>query len=105
VATDKYGMGYSGIGYKTADVAVVPLAKNTGDKPVPAAADMVANYPLARFLYLYVNYKPGVALDPLRAEYLKLIFSKEGQEIVIKDGYLPVSAAIAKKDLAGVGIK
>ncbi len=105
VATDKYGMGYSGIGYKTADVAVVPLAKSTGDKPVAASADMVSQYPLARFLYLYVNYKPGTALDPLRAEYLKLIFSKEGQEIVIKDGYLPVSAAIAKQDLAGVGIK
>ncbi len=104
VATDKYGMGYSGIGYKTADVAVVPLAKE-GTDYVPATPDKVSDYPLARFLYLYVNYKPGTDLDPLRAEYLKLIFSKDGQEIVIKDGYLPVSAAIAKKDLASVGIK
>lgn len=104
VATDKYGIGYSGIGYKTADVAVVPLAK-TGTDYVPASPDRVTSYPLARYLYLYVNYKPGVALDPLRAEFLKLIFSKEGQEVVVKDGYLPVSAAIAKQDLASVGVE
>jgi len=104
VASDKGGIGYSGIGYKTADVATVPLAKKHGDKPVPATADAVADYPLARFLLIYVNRKPGTELDPLRREFLKLVFSKEGQEIVVKDGYLPVSYEIAKKTLAGVGI-
>ena len=104
VASDKGGVGYSGIGYKTADVATVPLAKKHGDKPVPASADSVADYPLARFLLVYVNKKPGEDLDPLRREFLKLIFSKEGQEVVVKDGYLPVSYEIAKKTLAEVGI-
>ena len=104
VASDKGGVGYSGIGYKTADVAAVPLAKNHGDTPVPASADSVEDYPLARFLLVYVNKQPGQDLDPLRAEFVKLIFSKEGQEVVVKDGYLPVSCAIAEQTLADVGI-
>ncbi|MCP4661990.1 MAG: PstS family phosphate ABC transporter substrate-binding protein [bacterium] len=104
VASDKGGIGYSGIGYRTADVATVPLAKKHGEKAVPPTAETVADYPLTRFLLIYVNKLPGTDLDPLRREFLKLIFSKEGQEIVVKDGYLPVSYEIAKKTLAGVGI-
>ncbi len=104
VASDKGGVGYSGIGYKTADVAAVPLAANHGEAPVPADAANVADYPLARFLLVYVNKQPGTDLDPLRAEFIKLIFSKEGQEVVVKDGYLPVSCEIAKQTLEDVGI-
>ena len=104
VASDKSGIGYSGIGYKTADVATVPLARNHGDSPVPASADSVADYPLARFLLVYVNKEPGKNLDPLRREFVKMIFSKSGQEVVVKDGYLPVTYEIAKTTLAGVGI-
>lgn len=105
VASDKGGIGYSGIGYKTADVATVPLAHKEGEKPVPALPDSVSEYPLARFLMIYVNKKPGEDLDPLRREFLKLVFSKAGQEIVIKDGYLPISLEIAKASLEGVGIQ
>ena len=61
-------------------------------------------YPLARFLWLSVNYKPGSDLDPLRAEFIKYVFSKEGQRIVVKDGYFPVSARIAADALKRVGL-
>ncbi len=107
VAGDKSGIGYSGIGYKTADVAVVPLAEAPGEDFVPAEAEYAysGDYPLARFLYLYVNYRPGSELDPLRREFLKYVFSKQGQQDVLKDGYLPVSARVAAEDLAKVGIK
>ena len=104
VASDKTGIGYSGIGYETADVATIPLARTADDTPAQAAADSVADYPLARFLLVYVNKEPGTELDPLRREFVKLIFSKAGQEVVVKDGYLPVSYDIAKETLAGVGI-
>lgn len=104
IASDRYAIGYSGIGYKTADVAVVPLAVEPGTAPVPASAATVEEYPLARFLYLYVNYKPGSRFDPLRGEFLKLIFSRMGQEVVIKDGYLPVNNTIAEQDLSSVGL-
>jgi phosphate transport system substrate-binding protein len=104
VASDKGGIGYSGIGYKTADVAVVPLARKPGQTPVPAVPDRVQEYPLARFLYLSVNYKPRSRLDPLRREFIKYIFSQQGQQVVIKDGYLPLSYEVCKASCAQVGI-
>ncbi|MDA8019872.1 MAG: PstS family phosphate ABC transporter substrate-binding protein [Thermoanaerobaculia bacterium] len=104
VASDKGGIGYSGIGYKTADVGTVPLAKKQGGEFVPADFDRAADYPLARFLLVYVNKKPGEDLDPLRKEFIKLIFSQQGQEVVVKDGYIPVSYEIAKQTLAAVGV-
>ncbi|MGQ9505832.1 MAG: PstS family phosphate ABC transporter substrate-binding protein [Thermogutta sp.] len=106
VASDRYAIGYSGIGYKTADVRALPLAADANSPFVPAEPDhaYTGDYPLARFLYVYVNYKPGTTLDPLRAEFVKFVFSKQGQAEVIKDGYFPVPAAIAKKSLAAVGL-
>jgi phosphate transport system substrate-binding protein len=106
-ATDKYGIGYSGIGYKTADVRVVPLAAEEGEDFVEAdpANAYTGEYPLARFLWLSVNYKPGSQLDPLRREFIKFVFSKQGQQAVVKDGYFPVTAAIAQESLNKVGIK
>jgi len=104
VASDRGGIGYSGIGYQTADVAEVPLARRPGAKPVPATAATVADYPLARFLLVYVNRAPGKELDPLRREFLKLVFSRAGQEVVVKDGYLPISYEIARQSLAAAGI-
>lgn len=107
VATDKGGIGYSGIGYKTADVRALPLAFDASSDAVEATAEnaYTGEYPLARYLYLYVNYKPGSDLDPLRREFIKYIFSKQGQLDVVKDGYYPVTASIARKTLESVGIK
>ncbi|RMG02432.1 MAG: PstS family phosphate ABC transporter substrate-binding protein, partial [Planctomycetota bacterium] len=101
VAGDLYAIGYSGIGYKTADVRVVPLAIDADSEFVEATPEnaYAGDYPLARFLYVYVNYKPGTQLDPLRREFIKYIFSKQGQADVVKDGYLPVPASIAKEML------
>ena len=105
IASDKAGIGYSGIGYKTADVDTVPLAEEAGGDFVSPTPESANEYPLSRFLLVYVNKKPGEDLDPLRREFLKLIFSRQGQEIVVKDGYLPVSCAIAEQTLAAVGVE
>ena len=107
VASDKFGIGYSGIGYRTADVRVVPLAAKPGGPAIVAEPEFAysGEYPLARFLYLSVNYKPGSALDPLRREFIRYVLSGTGQEDVKKDGYLPVTAPIAKRALASVGIE
>lgn len=106
VASDRYAIGYSGIGYKTADVLAVPLALDANSPMVPADPShaYTGDYPLARFLYLYVNYKPGTELDPLRAEFIRFVFSKQGQAEVVKDGYFPVTAPIARKALESVGL-
>jgi phosphate transport system substrate-binding protein len=107
VASDRYAIGYSGIGYKTADVRAIPLGAGSSSNYVTAEAENAysGDYPLARFLLLTVNYRPGSNLDPLRREFLKFLYSREGQEVVVKDGYLPLPATIAKEALASVGVK
>jgi phosphate transport system substrate-binding protein len=102
VTEDRFGVGYSGIGYKTSGVKVVALANADGQAYSDGSYEDVKSgkYPLNRFLYIYVNRAPGKPLDPLVKEFCKLIFSKEGQEVVVKDGYLPLPADIAKQELA-----
>ncbi len=98
---DRYAMGYSGIGYATAGVRAVPLSDKAGAKCYEADPEnaYAGTYPLSRFLYVYINKAPGKAMDPLTREFAKLIVSKEGQEVVIKDGYFPIPATIAREEL------
>jgi phosphate transport system substrate-binding protein len=102
VTEDRYGIGYSGIGYRTSGVKAVPLAETDKGPYSDGHYDDVTSgkYPLSRFLYLYVNKAPNKPLEPLVLEFAKLIFSKEGQEVVIKDGYLPLSSQLAKGEVA-----
>jgi phosphate transport system substrate-binding protein len=106
VASDKYAIGYSGIGYKTADVRTVPLAIQEG-KCFDANAENAysQDYPLARFLYVYFNKKPQQSLDPLMTEFIKYVLSKEGQQVVIKDGFYPVSKELADEEMKALDIK
>ena len=91
IATDLGAIGYSGIGYKTSDVHTLALGVKSDELVEPSYENCVnGEYPLARFLYVYVNKKPGTALDPLTSEFLKFVLSKEGQEVVVKDGYFPL---------------
>ena len=99
VSEDPNGAGYSGIGYTTSGVRAVALAKSGTDYVEPSYDNVAGgNYPLARFLYIYVNKAPNSALDPLTGEFLKFVLSKEGQEIVVKDGYYPLSAGLVNED-------
>ena len=100
VTEDRYGIGYSGIGYKTSGVRAVPLVKK-GNSYKEAVIENVldGSYPLARFLYIYVNKKPGKPLDPLILEFVKYILSKEGQKVVIKDGYIPLPASVIEEEI------
>jgi len=95
------------VGYKTADVRTVPLAVKEGQTSYGADAKNAysGDYPLARFLYIYLNKNPNQELDPLRKEFIKYVFSKQGQQIVVKDGFYPVSSDIAQKDMGALGIK
>jgi phosphate transport system substrate-binding protein len=101
VTVDRYAMGYSGIGYATAGVRAVPLTEKDGGKCVEATADnsYSGSYPLSRFLFVYINRAPGKPLDPLVREFARLMLSREGQEAVVKDGYFPIPATVAKEEL------
>jgi len=99
VSTSINGIGYSGIGYKTASVRAVPLSKKPGDEAVEATPDNAVSgtYPLSRFLYVYVNKAPNKPLAPLEREFIKLIFSSQGQAVVKKDGYIPLPVSVIER--------
>ena len=105
VSSSLNAIGYSGIGYRTSGVKAVPLAKS-GNNYIDATMEnaVTGKYPLARFLYVYINKHPNKPLDPLTAEFLKMVLSKTGQYIVEKDGYIPVPAAVAQKELKSLGL-
>ncbi len=98
------GIGYSGIGYKTSGVKAVPIAKKPGKPHVEATAEnaTTGGYPLSRYLYVYVNKHPNKPLSPLDREFIKMVLSKTGQEVVIKDGYIPLPAKVVDKVLKGL---
>jgi phosphate transport system substrate-binding protein len=102
VTTSKNGIGYSGMGYTTSGVRMVPLAKKAGDAFVEAKPENALNgtYPLTRYLYVYVNKKPNQPLPPLENEFMKMVLSKAGQQVVIKDGYIPLPAKVVEKVIA-----
>ncbi len=106
IASDLYGIGYSGIGFATAGVRAVPLAADDKKPAVPPEPQyaLSGEYPLARFLWLAVNYKPGTPLDPVRREFIKYVYSRDGQSDVMKDGYFPITPELAAKSLALVGL-
>jgi len=101
VSEDRFGIGYSGIGYKTSGVIALPLAKNEKDTFHSADYENVLSgkYPLARFLNIYINKSPNDPLNPLLKEFLKFVFSYEGQDVVIKDGYLPLPKKVVDEEL------
>lgn len=96
------GIGYSGMGYSTSGVKMVPLAKKGSQSFVEATPENAINgsYPLTRYLFIYVNKKPNQPLAPLENEFIKMVLSKTGQQSVIKDGYIPLPASVAAKALA-----
>ena len=102
VTEDKAGIGYSGIGYRTSGVKAISLGKKAGDTQYQPTYEnvMKGQYPLGRMLYINIVKEPNKPLPTLVKEFLKFVLSKEGQEIVIKDGYLPLTAGIVKKQLA-----
>ncbi len=100
VSVDRFSMGYSGIGYTTAGVRALPLAEKGSKFVEPSAENALSgSYPLARFLYVYINKAPGKPLDPLTREFLKMVLSREGQEVVVKGGYFPIANSVAEEDL------
>ena len=99
VTKDRAGLGYSGIGYRTSGVRVVPLAMKAGKAFVEPTFENASKgaYPLSRFLFVYVNKAPNKPLAPIVREFLNFVYSREGQNVVIKDGYFPLSAKLITK--------
>ncbi|MGR9088007.1 MAG: PstS family phosphate ABC transporter substrate-binding protein [Gammaproteobacteria bacterium] len=101
VTTSVNGIGYSGLGYSTSGIRLVPLAKKGGTDFIEATPEnaLAGTYPLTRYLFIYVNKKPNQPLAPLENEFIKMVLSRAGQEVVIKDGYIPLPSKVAEKAL------
>ncbi|MBI4694105.1 MAG: phosphate ABC transporter substrate-binding protein PstS family protein [Gammaproteobacteria bacterium] len=96
-------IGYSGEGYRTSGVRLVPLAGKSGEFVEATTENALSGkYPLSRYLYVYVNKSPNKPLPPLEAEFVRMILSQTGQTVVVKDGYIPLPATVVKKQLEAV---
>ena len=89
---DRFGIGFSGIGYRTSEIRPVPLAAVKGGRYVAPTFEtaMDGSYPLRRHLYLYVNRPPKSAPPGPLAEYVKFALSQRGQKVVLDQGYYPL---------------
>jgi phosphate transport system substrate-binding protein len=107
VTSSLNAIGYSGIGYRTSGVRAVPLSKEQGGEfvEVNEQSAVSGKFPLARFLYVYVNKHPNRPADPIVVEFIKMVLSKVGQEVVLKDGYVPLPNSVAQKELAKMGVE
>lgn len=103
VAADLGGIGYSGVGYGTADVRALEIRGDDGTCYTTDDAPE-GTYPIARFLYVYMNVDPNAEMEPLRAEFVRYVYSQEGQADVVRAGFFPVTARIADLDLDAFGL-
>ncbi|CAI1097372.1 Phosphate-binding protein pstS precursor [Serratia rubidaea] len=99
-------IGYASIGFRASGVRLLPLAER-GDRYVPPSVANVRNgsYPLARYLYIYINKAPQRPLEPLTAAFLDRVLSAQGQALVNQDGYLPLSPETLRKTRLELGLK
>lgn len=105
VASSLNSIGYSGVGYQATGIRALPIAKDGTDYIEPTIGNAASGrYPLSRYLYVYINKRPGQPLPPLEAEFIRFILSQEGQDLVAKDGYVPLPASTANMALEQLGL-
>ncbi len=103
ITADRYGIGYSGIGYLTSGVRAIPLGRDPGAFFEPSAENAItADYPLARVLYVYINRNPNRPIDRLTYEFIRFILSREGQAAVVRDGFYPLPVSVAEATLVSL---
>jgi phosphate transport system substrate-binding protein len=102
VSRDKYGIGFSGIGFLTPQAKAVDVAPRGSTRYIALNLQNLRNraYPLYDEVYFYLDRAPGKPLDPKIKEYLRYILSREGQDAVQRDGkYLPLTAQVVREQL------
>ncbi|ABI56465.1 PstS family phosphate ABC transporter substrate-binding protein [Alkalilimnicola ehrlichii MLHE-1] len=98
------GIGYSGIGYQTSGVRPIPLGRDSELFEPSAENAVTGDYPLARFLYVYVNKHPNEELPPVEREFLRMIYTQQGQDVTVRDGFIPLPAAAAEREMERLGL-
>lgn len=113
VASDKYAIGYSGIGYRTGEVRALAIARNADsgyyayhvkefrndpDLKKRYAYVYRGKYPLSRFLYIYLDKAPGRILPRHLDQFLRFVLSAKGQNIVHKVGFIPMTEKMTARE-------
>jgi len=97
------GLTYALLANVTPDVRVVPLAEKDGDPFVAPTVETVYHhtYPLSRYVYIFVNRPPGKPIEPKTKEFLKLVLSKQGQDVVAAEGvFMPLLPEVVQEERA-----
>lgn len=106
IAADPFGIGYSGFEYANPHVKTLALAVDPAGPYYAGTFRQVASqtYPLSRFIYVFVNRPPGKPLDPVIREFLSFVLSRQGQEVVVREGiFLPLPYEILQRERAKLG--
>jgi len=105
VASGINTIGYSGVGYRVSNAKQLPISVH-GTNYINATRETIVSgeYPLSRYLYVYINKHPGKRLSLIETEFIRFIYSKQGQQVVEKDGYVAISGDIADKELEKIGL-
>ena len=103
VGADAGAVGFASYFYASRRTHPVAIsATNTGPYFLPTQQNCLeGKYPLARFLYVYVNKKPDTALTPLTGHFLGFVCSKQGQETLANEGNYPLSAEVVLRECLG----
>ncbi|MDD1795960.1 phosphate ABC transporter substrate-binding protein [Enterovibrio sp. ZSDZ42] len=104
VSTSLNAIGYAGVGYRTAGSKMLPL--EVDGEQVFATVDNVTSgeYPLSRYLYVYVNKVPDKPLAPLESEFVELILSRQGQALAAGEGFVPLPASVIEEQRKVLGL-
>ncbi|GAP60698.1 phosphate-binding protein PstS [Arthrobacter sp. Hiyo1] len=98
---DRYGIGLAGFRNLTGALKAVPISEDPGPA-VAGTRETTASreYPLSRSVYAFVREAPHSRWDPKVKEFMRFVFSREGQSVVAAEGdYLPLPESIAGPEL------
>ncbi len=87
VKKDPNAIGYGGAAYAEG-IEICKVKKDDNSPAYLATAETIktGEYPITRYLYMYLRNKPTGALK----SYIDWILSPEGQKLVVEMGYFPV---------------
>lgn len=101
ISSNQYAIGYASMIMMNNSAKTLKVGKSKQHPSfLPTPINIVnKNYPLTRYLYLYIDKRPKTALPNHLREFIKFIFSRHGQRIVLARGGFPISATEIGKQL------
>lgn len=105
VSASLNGIGYSGVGYQMSGVKLLPISKE-GTAYIKPTTDNITSgdYPLTRFLYIYINKPPTEKLKAIEAEFIRYMLSENGQKRVEQDGYIALPERFVLQELSNLDL-